>query len=38
MLFIIDTSQEGEKPSRLVWDGRIPLKYINWEENLRDSD
>lgn len=38
MLFIIDRSQERENLVDLGGDGRIPLKYANWEENLRDSD
>jgi hypothetical protein len=38
MLFIIDESQERENLVDLGGDVRIPLKYVNWEENLRDSD
>jgi len=38
MLFIIDKSQERENLVDLGGDGRILLKYVNWEENSRDSD
>jgi hypothetical protein len=37
-LFVTDKSQEIENLVDLGGDGRIPLKYINWDENLRDSD
>jgi hypothetical protein len=38
MLFVTDKSQERENLVDLGGDGRIPLKCVNWEENLRDSD
>jgi hypothetical protein len=35
---MIDKSQERENLIDLGGDGRITLKYINCEENLRNSD
>ena len=37
MLFIVDKSQERENLVDVGGGGRLPLKYVNWEENLRDS-